>query len=241
MPEFHFKNVDFYYSPPENISEDSITLEGDEFIHLAKVMRKKINDVLHIVDGLGFIYECKISEINKNNLSAEIVSKKESTNEPNLNISLALGLLKNPSKYDFVVEKATELGVKKIIPFTSKFTIAQKPKIDRWQNLAVSAMKQSQRAFLPVITECISFKNLMNISTDIKLIADMESEQFLTENHDNINREALILVGPEGGFSDEEIGEALANGFRKFNLSNMRLRAETAAIASIPLLIERLG
>jgi 16S rRNA (uracil1498-N3)-methyltransferase len=240
MQEFHFKNTDFYYSAPEYIEETSIILSGDEFIHLTKVMRKKINDIILIVDGLGFIYECKIVDINKSNLSADILSKNRSTNETGLNITLALGLLKNPSKYDFVVEKTTELGVKKIIPFTSKFTIAQKPKIDRWQNLAVAAMKQSQRAFLPVISECLTFKNLLKIPADIKLIADIDSEKIYGKTP-NTNSEVIILVGPEGGFSADEISEAIEAGFKKFNLSTMRLRAETAAIASIPLLIERLG
>lgn len=239
MQEFHFKNSDFYYSSPEHISDGLITIIGDEFIHLTKVMRKKIGDVIHVVDGLGFIYECKIIDINKNDLNTDIISKNPSANEPCLNITLALGLLKNPSKFDFVVEKATELGVKKIVPFTSKFTIAQKPKIDRWQNLAISAMKQSQRAFLPVISECITFKNLLNLSADTKLIADIDSEQFTINTQNQNPCEVLILVGPEGGFSDEEISEAIMAGYKKFNLSNMRLRAETAAITSIPILIER--
>jgi 16S rRNA (uracil1498-N3)-methyltransferase len=241
MQAFHFKNIEFFYCKPENFSENILTIDGDEFTHLVKVMRKKIGELILTVDGLGTIFECKICEINKNELFAEIQSKSKSHNEPEINITLALGLLKNPSKYDFVVEKATELGVKRIIPFISKFTIAQKPKIDRWQNLAISAMKQSQRAFLPIISECLNYKNLLDLPYDIKLIADIDSEHFTDATGKNKNSEILILIGPEGGFSDEEVSEAVKNGFKKFNLSNMRLRAETAAITSIPLLIERLG
>jgi 16S rRNA (uracil1498-N3)-methyltransferase len=239
MQESHFKNIEFFYSKPENISGNIIIIDGDEFNHLIKVMRKKVDDIILAVDGLGAIYECKISEINRSNLAAEIVSKTKSHNEPNLDITLALGLLKNPSKYDFVVEKATELGVKRIIPFISKFTIAQKPKIERWQNLAISAMKQSQRAYLPLISECVYFKNILDFKADIKLIAEIDSDEIKLNSSENNIKEVIILIGPEGGFSDEEITSAVNAGFQKFKLSEMRLRAETAAVVSIPLIIEK--
>jgi len=239
MQEYHFKNSDFYYSSPEEINGDELILKDDEFIHLTKVMRKKNGDMIRTVDGLGYIYECKINNINKNFLSAEILNKVLSDNEPDMNITLALGLLKNPSKFDFVVEKATELGVKKIIPFISKHTISQKPKIDRWQNLAISAMKQSQRAFLPIVSECYKFDDLLNIPAELRLIAEIDSGELNLIRNTTSCPEILILIGPEGGFSDDEIDQAVNAGFRKIKLSSMRLRAETAAIACIPLLLEK--
>ncbi len=238
MQVSHFKNIDFFYTPPELIKDDFLEITGEELTHISKVLRKKIGDVIFATDGKGFIYECKIIEISKTNLSADILSKTESDNEPKPEITLALGLLKNPSKYDFVVEKATELGVKNIIPFTSKFTISEKPKIERWQNLAISAMKQSQRAYLPKVSECIKYEQLIELDFDLKLIAEQTADNIPFQSWIN-NPSILVAVGPEGGFSDDEINKALQHDFKKFNLSNMRLRAETAAIVSIPLIISR--
>jgi len=243
MLESHFKNVDFFYSPPSYIDKDRLNVFGTEFIHITKVIRKQVGDEIFFVDGLGFIYHCKISKISKNDLIADIISKTQSKNENDIAITLALGLLKNPSKFDFVVEKAVELGVKKIIPFISKFTISQKPKIDRWQNLAISAMKQSQRAFLPVICKPISFEELLAYEADFKLIADIEAEpstaEFINIEKENI-KDIIVLVGSEGGFSEEEIASAEESGYKKINLSKNRLRAETAAIVALPIILERL-
>ena len=237
MQGFHFKNVDFYYSPPNCIEKDKLNVSGTEFVHITKVVRKQVDDEIFFVDGLGSIYHCRISKISKNNLLADIISKTQSKNENDIAITLALGLLKNPSKFDFVVEKAVELGVKKIIPFISKFTISQKPKIDRWRNLAISAMKQSQRAFLPVICEPILFEELFNYEADFKFIADIEAEGIITEK-ENV-KEIIVIVGSEGGFSEEEITSAEEAGYKKINLSKNRLRAETAAIVSLPIILER--
>jgi 16S rRNA (uracil1498-N3)-methyltransferase len=237
MSEFHFKNIDFYYSPPSCINNEELNVFGTEFVHITKVIRKQIGDEIFFVDGLGFIYHCRISSISKNDLSADIISKHESKNENDIAVTLALALLKNPSKFDFVVEKVVELGVKKIIPFISKFTISQKPKIDRWQNLAISAMKQSQRAFLPVISETIPFAELLNYEADLKLIADIDTQS--TAAKKETVKSVIIVIGPEGGFSNEEILSAEEAGYKKINLSKNRLRAETAAIASIPIILER--
>jgi 16S rRNA (uracil1498-N3)-methyltransferase len=237
MSEHHFKNVDFYYALTSCIDEGILKISGTDFVHITKVIRKQVGDEVFVVDGLGSIYHCSISNISKNYLLANIISKSESTNENGIAITLALGLLKNPSKFDFVVEKAVELGVKKIIPFTSKFTISQKPKVERWQNLAISAMKQSQRAFLPLISDMVSFKELLDYKADIKLIADIEAESTIVEK-ENI-KEIIIIIGTEGGFSEEEIISAEEAGYKKINLSKNRLRAETAAIVSLPIILER--
>ena len=237
ISEFRFKNVDFYYSLPSCINKDNLQISGSEFLHITKVIRKNVGDEIFVVDGLGSIYHCKISKVSKNDLIADIISKNESTTESDVDITLALGLLKNPSKFDFVVEKAVELGVKKIIPFTSKFTISQKPKVERWQSLAVSAMKQSQRAFLPLISEPFLFKELLDCKADLKLIADIETESNTTEK-ENI-KSIIVIIGPEGGFAEEEIISAEEAGYKKINLSKNRLRAETAAIVSLPIILER--
>ena len=237
MSEFRFKNIDFYYSLPSCINEDNLKISGAEFIHITKVIRKQVGDEIFVVDGVGFIYHCRISKISKNDLIADIILKSESTTEKDINITLALGLLKNPSKFDFVIEKAVELGVKKIIPFTSKFTISQKPKVERWQKLAVSAMKQSQRAFLPIISEALSFKELLEHKADLKFIADIEAESNIIEK-ENI-KNIIIIIGPEGGFAEDEITSAIETGYKKINLSTNRLRAESAAIVSIPIILER--
>ena len=240
MLEYHFKNIEFFYSPPDNISGNNYIISGEEYNHLKKVLRKSVGDNIFIVDGNNYIYNCTITEIKKDFVITKINNINLHKNELDLNIHLAVGLLKNPSRYDFIIEKATELGVKKITPFNSQYTIANNPKIERWKNIAISAMKQSQRALLPEIEECKKFDEILDLKADLKLIADIESEDLQINNKDSL-KDILIIIGPEGGFSDIEISKAISSGFKKFKLSNTRLRTETAAIISIPYILHTLN
>lgn len=239
MSEYHFKNIEFFFSPQDNIFGNDYIIKGEEYNHLKKVLRKTIGDNIFIVDGNNYIYECTITEIKKDFIIAKINNINSHKNELDLNIHLAVALLKNPSRYDFIIEKATELGVKEIIPFISQYTISHNPKIERWTNIAISAMKQSQRAFLPKISECKKFNEVVNLKADLKLIADIESQELKVNNIDTPH-DILIIIGPEGGFSDNEILTAISLGFKKFKLSNTRLRSETAAIISIPYILQTL-
>jgi 16S rRNA (uracil1498-N3)-methyltransferase len=240
MQGYPSKNIEYFYTPPENIKDSSLIIDGSEFIHITKVLRKKINNEILVVDGIGNIYNADIQSIQKNSLICSINSKNSSTNESNINVWLAIALLKNPAKMDFIIEKTTEIGVKKIIPFISEFTINRNPKINRWKNVTKSAMKQSQRAFLPEITDCKEYKEVLDLPADIKLITDIESNIFPEILIERKCKNVLILVGPEGGFSNYEMQASSEKGFSGMKISKMRLRSETAAIVAVSTIINLL-
>jgi 16S rRNA (uracil1498-N3)-methyltransferase len=235
------RDMDYFFCPPKNISNDSLLIDGEEFSHLIHVMRKKVGDEIRVVDGLGTAYDIRLEEIKKKMASGVILSTSHNHNEPSTFVTIAVGILKNPSKFDFLVEKVTELGVKEIIPLLTERTIPSQAKNNRWQKLALAAMKQSGRSYLPHVRELTTLEWLLDekIAADIKLIAHEKAEepQTFEQFYEKRSKSALILVGPEGGFSDIEVEQCLAAGFSPISLGERRLRTETAAIVSVALMI----
>ncbi|MBA4312827.1 MAG: hypothetical protein C0417_09380 [Chlorobiaceae bacterium] len=233
--------MDYFYSPPKNISAKEVVIDGDEFAHLTHVMRKNTDDIIRVVDGLGTAYDVQLTEIKKKTAHGAILQTYQQHNEPAIDLTIAVGILKNPSKFDYLVEKATELGVKKIIPLTTERTIPSHAKIDRWQKLALAAMKQCGRSYLPKVKELIDLNDLLNEqeSYTTKLIAH-ENPIVKTKSSDVIiqsEKSGIVLIGPEGGFGDEEISLAENAGYSILYLGERRLRTETAAIVAVAKLI----
>ena len=234
--------MDYFYCSPEHISKSSVLIDGEEFAHLIRVLRKKVGDEIRVVDGLGTAYDVTLTELDKKTAHGTISSRIEHHNEPSVSITLAVGILKNPSRFDFLVEKATELGVKEIIPMTTERTISSHAKTDRWQKLALAAMKQCGRGYLPQVRTLISLEELLKKRSleKCKLIAHEASSvpvqtcqnRFLQE------KSGIVLIGPEGGFSDEEVQLCVSAGFADVSLGARRLRTETAAITALSLLIQ---
>ncbi|MBI5475297.1 MAG: 16S rRNA (uracil(1498)-N(3))-methyltransferase [Ignavibacteriales bacterium] len=232
--------MDYFYS--QNISEKEVIIDGDEFAHLTHVMRKTSGDIIRVVDGLGTAFDVRLNEIKKHTAHGTILQEFKHHNEPSNEIAIAVGILKNPSKFDFLVEKTTELGVRKIIPLLTERTIPTHAKIDRWQKLALSAMKQSGRSFLPVVEELTTFDDLLkrNREYEYKLIAHEKKNPGVHIQHDSKvlgHKNILILIGPEGGFSDDEVERSVSSGFKLLFLGDRRLRTETAAIVAAAKLI----
>ncbi len=235
---------DYFYTQPQNIKSDHLIIDDDEFNHLIHVMRKKVGDQIIVVNGQGTAYEVKISEVIKKTAICSISKIIQDHNESEMNVILGVGILKNPAKFDFLVEKATELGVKEIIPLLTTRTIPQKAKIDRWQKLALAAMKQCGRSFLPHIHQLSTFDDALTINKDFdsKFILHIDPELPLEQNFNDAVKSKklksiLLFIGPEGGFSDQEIEMSKANGFTPVSLGIRRLRTETAAIAVCSVLL----
>ena len=228
--------MDYFYCPPEKISEGTLVIDGEEFAHLAHVMRKKEGDEIRVVDGLGSAYDCRLSTFKRHMVHATIFHSYHQHNEPSINVTLGVGILKNPSKFDFLVEKVTELGVREIIPLLTERTIPRHAKVDRWQKLAIAAMKQSGRSYLPIVRKLTTVNELLTLRDlfDVKLIAHENANgtpgvtSIVSQHHHSV----LILIGPEGGFSDDEVQQASGAGFTRLHLGERRLRTETAAIVA---------
>jgi len=236
--------MDTFYCPPSGITGESIVIGGDEFLHLSHVMRKKEGDSLMVVDGKGSAYEAVISVIEKQSARCRITRVHARYNEPDLLVTLGVGVLKNPSKFDFLTEKATELGVNCVVPMETERTIPGRGKSDRWRKLALAAMKQSGRSVWPEVSELTTLGDLLMESGayDLKLVAhegvtDGGVGMPLPGERTPPVKKVLILIGPEGGFSDDEIALCRSSGFETVYLGGRRLRTETAAIASLTLIM----
>ncbi len=235
--------MDYFYCSPENISGTSLVIDGEEFAHLVHVMRKKEGDEIRVVDGRGSAYDVRLGEIKKKMVHATIHRVHDRHHEPARDVLIAVGILKNPSKFDFLVEKVTELGVNRIVPLVTERTIPHHAKIDRWQKLALAAMKQCGRAFLPAVEKLTPLSEFLSrpFTADLKMVAHEKASHVLSVDHllDKRHRSVVLLIGPEGGFSEQEIEHASQKGFIPVNLGERRLRTETAAtvLAALSLLL----
>jgi 16S rRNA (uracil1498-N3)-methyltransferase len=226
----HLSDIELYYSDPDFIKNDRITLEGEEFHHSVNVMRNSVGDSIYITDGKGKIYNCEINEIDKNELKATIQSELEFENTT-ADIWFCIPVLKNPDRLKFALEKCVELGITNFILFTSKRTIPKKINTDKIEKITVAAMKQSLRAFLPNITSA-KFEEVIKLQGEKILFEQSAEKDFSSEIISSIP--IYFLFGPEGGFDESEIN--LIHTAHRYRLSTNRLRSETAIIKCASLL-----
>jgi 16S rRNA (uracil1498-N3)-methyltransferase len=234
-----------FFIPSERIRNKRGTMVGAELEHLRKVLRLRPGDLLRVFDDAGWEHEAVIRGFNADQGEIEILQSHRAERESSLNVSLAVGLTKG-EKIDLVVEKATELGVYTIVPFVSAYTV---PKLDerkidkrtqRWEKIALSAAKQCGRVRIPKIFPLCEFRELITQprTAVLKLLfLEREGRQTLNQLHqiERDVREVLLVVGPEGGFSLEEVEQAQEHGFRSIALGRRILRAETAAVTATAL------
>jgi 16S rRNA (uracil1498-N3)-methyltransferase len=235
--------MDYFYVKLEDVTSHGLTLRGDESKHLIRVLRKNIGDRIFVSDGNEMMYEAVIAEIGKTDTHCTIAAMHRKYNEPSVDVTLAVSLLKNPSRFDYLVEKTTELGVRSILPISCERTISHNEKHERLGKIALSAMKQCGRSWLPRIQAVQNFKTLIDNSShyQLKFILHEKTDSSRTVTselvlHGDLHS-LLIVVGPEGGFTAEEIAYAAHAGFKSISLGTRRLRTETAAVVAISLVL----
>ncbi len=234
--------MEYFYTPPHLITTRDLTIEGDEFNHLTHVMRKKVGDTIRVVDGAGTTFDVTIAEVSKRTARCEITASHKRLNEPDVDVTLGVAILKNASRFDFLVEKATELGVNTIVPLLSERTIPRHAKTDRWQKLALAAMKQSGRCVLPVVRALTRFDDFVTSPppNQLRLIPHEKANRPLREILQQHKLSSLTMcIGPEGGFSDEEVTLAQDAGFQQVSLGPRRLRTETAAVVCAGIVLSQ--
>lgn len=224
--------MNIFYAPPAQVFENHIELTGQEAKHASKVLRYREGDAIQIVDGRGGWYKCEIVQIANALVKAEVKSsKKVEARKPSL--LLAMGLIKKRDRLEFAVEKAVELGVSEIALFRSHHTVKENVRMDRLQMTTVSAMKQSLRAYLPEISVFNSLEEVIETYTDCHCLVAHEKEEsapgIIAEY--KTHSKLLLVVGPEGGLSEDEVALATERGAQLVSLGDYRLRTETAAIA----------
>jgi 16S rRNA (uracil1498-N3)-methyltransferase len=229
--------MDYFYTPPSLIKSSLLSIQGEELHHLSKVLREKVGETIVVVDGKEHAYKAVLESITRSSADCKILETIHRFNEPDIEVKLAFALLKNPSRADFLVEKCTELGVREFIPMRTERTIVSKVHAERLQKIALSAMKQCGRCFLPPIHSPMDFDEALTYlrSCERKLITHEKANETITV--DRGSKTDGVLVGPEGGFTEEEIQVAVDHGFKPVSLGPRRLRSETAAIAALSLVL----
>ena len=223
--------MNIFYAPPSQINNGFIELLEQEAAHASKVLRASEGDKLQVVDGRGGRYEGLIRRITKKSIQVEIKDHQK-VPIPKPELILGMGIIKKRDRLEFAVEKAVELGVSKIMLFRSDHSIKENVRMDRLESIAVSAMKQSLRAWLPEISLHTSLNKLLDEMHDAEILAAHEKVDAVGKSFQKkgIDKK-LLLVGPEGGFSDDEVNMFRDYGVRLVSLGEKRLRTETAVIA----------
>ncbi len=211
---------------------DTILLSAEESKHCIRVLRHKNGDVIHVIDGKGNFYETEITDANPQKCSVKIISKKQISSPKKHHLHIAISPTKNADRIEWMLEKCTELGVDEFSFIICKRTEKTGVKTDRLKKIAESAIKQSIQAILPVINEAQTFKDFVtkHKSTSLKYIAHCLEENKIELKSILQNTNNLVLIGPEGDFTEDEIKFALENKFQPLSLGSSRLRTETAGL-----------
>jgi 16S rRNA (uracil1498-N3)-methyltransferase len=234
-----------FFLPRTKIDGRRGIIAGAELHHLRRVLRLRAGDPIVAFDDSGWEHEAVIRTLDDTEAEVEILRSYQAERESPLAVTLALGLIKG-DKMDYVIEKATELGVKTIAPFVSRYTV---PKInerkavqrsDRWQKIALSAAKQCGRSSLPQVLPVCDYREVIGgqASADLKLFFwEMEADQTLkhVHGHETGVESVILVIGPEGGLTVEEAELARARGYTLVSLGPRILRAETAALTAVSL------
>jgi len=224
--------MQIFYST--NIQDNIAIIDGQENIHLSKVLRKEIGDEVYLLNGKGTLFLAEITSQSKKATTLTIKNTVESEEKNHNNLILAVAPTKNIDRYQWMIEKAVEIGVNQIIPFYSQNSERRRLKLERLEAIAIAAMKQSKTLFLPKIAAPINFKDLLNQEfSDQKFIAYLrDNTTDVTTSFPQLKPElsTVVLIGPEGGFTVEEAAQAEKNKFKTLSLGNKRLRTETAGV-----------
>ncbi len=243
-----------FYAPPIAfaLEEQTVSLSADEARHARGVLRLQPGDEVYVFDGAGKEFRCAVREFARNGAALDVLEEVAPARpESPLDLTLAIALLKG-EKFDLVVQKATELGASRIVPVATARADVQirngdeaKRKVVRWQRITLEAAKQCGRARPIEIQEPIAFKALIERAApdgELHLMfAERNGTSLAEVACDSQPAKLLALIGPEGGWTDEEIERARAGGWQIVTLGGRTLRAETAAIVAVTLFQHRFG
>lgn len=228
----------FFYSDAIKSGCTQYVLGEETSKHAIQVLRMQCGEQLQVTDGKGTLFTTEIIDDNRKKCVVKIFSASTQPAPLKKNI-IAISLVKNSTRFEWFLEKATEIGITEIIPMLSSRTEKQHFRHDRMKNILVSAMLQSQQTWLPVLHEPTHFDTIIGTPIPQKFIAHCEKEdskQQLINAISAIVNERIILIGPEGDFTNDEIAKALQHHFMPVALGNTRLRTETAGVVAATLL-----
>ena len=227
-------------------------LDAEESGHCVRVLRHRAGDAVDVIDGLGTLYHCRLTDDSPQGAEAEILSEETNWGAHPYRLTIGCCPTKNNERFEWFVEKATELGVDRIVPLIGEHSERKVYKTERAQRIALSATKQSLKARIPEIVEPMSVRSFVagapqddkachseRSEESLKIIAycfedpSIPRQSIMDVLRASDSRDITILIGPEGDFSQEEAALALKNGYRPIHLGPSRLRTETAAVTAV--------
>ena len=219
-----------------DINNNGGYLNEEETHHCIKVLRLKKNDSICVINGKGSIFDCTILDYEKSRCKI-IIERENFSTEPNSNCHIAIAPTKNISRFEWFIEKSTEIGIREITPLLCKNSERKNINSERIEKIITSATKQSLSLWKPKLNAFVSFKEF------ISLKKSSQEQKFIAYCSDNLNkkelkkcceknRNVLIMIGPEGDFLQDEVNFAIENDFQPISLGNKRLRTETAALVA---------
>lgn len=225
--------MQLFYNPSIDEQTTSFSFDKEESKHIIKVLRKKDSDILFVTNGLGYLFECEIILASDNKCTVQINSfeKKEASK---FHLHLAVAPTKMNDRFEWFLEKATEIGIQEITPIICDRSERKVINKDRFDKIVLSALKQCNELYLPKLNDAITFKEFISKQQKgLKLIAHCEETNKKTlKSVLKANEDITLLIGPEGDFSTKEINTALESNYIPVSLGNTRLRTETAAVVA---------
>lgn len=225
--------MQLFYNPNIDQTTETFSFDKEESRHIIKVLRKKDSDILFVTNGSGYLFETIITLASDSKCTVKVVSfeKKPASR---FHLHLAVAPTKMNDRYEWFLEKATEIGINEITPIICDRSERKVIKNDRFDKIILTAMKQSNELYLPKLNEAITFKEFLKLEHEgLQLIAHCEETDKKTlKSVLTPNESVTLLIGPEGDFSEKEIALAIDKEFIPVSLGNTRLRTETAAIVA---------
>jgi 16S rRNA (uracil1498-N3)-methyltransferase len=228
----------FFYKEDLVESSTDVVLDEATSKHMVQVLRMQNGEQLQLTNGKGILFTAEITDNNRKKCTVKVIQTFDIPHSP-FHITIAVSPVKNNTRFEWFLEKATEIGVSEIIPLICTRTEKTAFKIDRMKSILVSAMLQSQQCWLPVLHEPVKFNALVRSSShQQKFIAHCmdDAKRSLTDLNNESLTSKIILIGPEGDFTADEIDLALQHHFSAVSLGHTRLRTETAGVVAATLL-----
>lgn len=229
-----------FYSPGNH--DDSITLDRSESHHCINVLRCKEKDIVRVINGRGTIYTSRILSADPGQVKLEILSFDKEYEKREYYLHIALAPPKNIARFEWFIEKATEIGIDKITPIITHRSERVNIRLERLNKIILAAVKQSGKAYLPVLDKPLPFNQFIKVSeATCKYIADCKAstKEHLIYMKGNL-KDTIIIIGPEGDFTSEEMNNALHYGYIPVSLGKSLLRTETAGIVAAQIIANRM-
>lgn len=232
MENLNLANIELYYSNQYDLKSQLITMDAEESSHVLNVMKHQIDDKIYVTNGMGNIFKCRISHVNKKIVEAKVLDEfKFRQRLPT--VTFCIPMLRNNDRLEFALEKCTELGITNFIIYSAKRSVPKKLNLVRVEKIIMAAMKQSILSWLPKIRYASSLDDLVNLDGE-KIVFEQSSKIYFSRDKIKAEMHYHFIFGPEGDFAPEEL--ILLDKSDNYKLAENRLRTETAIIKAASII-----